>query len=533
MTGADATRSGKDERCLYPVKGKRILMPEISVGKSTLSAPRFEARVRQAAGALVARGIAEGDRVAVVLRNDLAFLEVSLAARRIGALLIPVNWHLAPQELAYVLADSGCTLAVIDGHVLQQAADALPATLDIVAAWPADDVAQAFGLDPTRAGPGDWSALCAAAQPWTGPSAAPRTAMSYTSGTTGLPKGVVRPALSPADAQAVAALNRHVFGITEGARVLIPAPLYHGAPHAYMQFALQRAERIVVMPRFDPVSFLRAIEEHAITHLYAVPTMFVRLLALPPEDRMRHDVSSLMFALHGAAHCSPDVKRAMIDWWGPVVNEFYGGTEAGPITSISSAEWLEKPGSVGRAAPGARVAILDTDNRTLPPGRTGRIFVRQSAYPDFDYHGQGDARARIAAGDLFTLGDVGHLDSDGYLFITDREKDMVISGGVNIYPAEIEKVLIAHPAIADCAVVGLPDPDLGERAVALIVGLGGARPTLADIHDFLSGRISKQKFPRDLILVDTLPRQDSGKLFKRQLVTALRGQNASQAPVEV
>jgi long-chain acyl-CoA synthetase len=494
-------------------------MPDIVLGEIALSAPVFEHRVQKAAGALRSRGIGEGDGVAVVLRNDIAFLEVALAARRIGAQLVPVNCNFAPSEIAYVLSDSGCKLAVIDGHVLATARDALSASVDVVASWPAPEVAATSGLPAVGGNGDDWAGLCSAAAPWSGAPRAARTAMSYTSGTTGHPKGVRRPALSAEEAQAVAALNRTVFGLSEGARVLIPAPLYHGAPQAYFQFALQvAADTLVIMPRFDARAMLEAIARHRITHLYAVPTMFVRLLGLPEAERTQYDLSSLTFVLHGAAPCAPDIKRAMINWWGTVIHEFYGGTEAGPIAAISSVEWLERPGSVGRAAPGARIAILDSDGAPLPPGQAGRIFVRQTAYPDFTYHCREDERARIGQGDLFTLGDVGHLDADGYLYITDREKDLVISGGVNIYPAEIEKVLIAHPEIDDCAVIGLPDPDLGERAVAFVVPARGSTPNLDGVIRFLTGRLSKQKFPRELIPVATLPRQESGKIFKRKLV---------------
>ena len=265
---------------------------------------------------------------------------------------------------------------------------------------------------------------------------------------------------------------------------------------------------------------MRLIQEHRITHLYLVPTLMHRLLRLAPELRARHDVSSLAFVLHGAAPCPPDVKRALIDWWGPVVHEFYGGGEAGPIAAIGAADWLRKPGSVGRLVPYARVVIADDEGRALPPGGTGTIYVEQRAYPPFTYHRRPDLRAACAHPvdeNLFTLGDLGHVDEDGFLFLSDRKKDMVISGGVNIYPAEIEAVLAAMPGVRDCAVFGIPDAEFGEQLMAVVEAEPGEAEDGAAVQAWLRQRLAGYKVPRRIEFADSLPREESGKIFKRKL----------------
>ena len=343
--------------------------------------------------------------------------------------------------------------------------------------------------------------------------------MIYTSGTTGNPKGVRRSDMGPAAAQLVAAMVRDVFGIAldRVVRTVITGPLYHSAPNAYGLYAVRMGGLAVLQPRFGAEELLRLIEQYRITHLHMVPTMFLRLLRLPQEVKRRYDLSSLEWVVHGAAPCPADVKQAMIEWWGPVIYEYYGATETGIATFHTSEEALRKPGTVGRPPPGGTVRIYGADGRVLPTGEVGEIYLWLEGFPDFTYHGQDEKRREIGRDGLVTLGDVGYLDEDGYLFICDRARDMVISGGVNIYPAEIEAALLAMPGVRDCAVFGIPDEEYGEKLCAHIEPDSAARLDAAEVEAFLRGRLADFKVPRSIAFEATLPREDSGKIMKRTL----------------
>jgi long-chain acyl-CoA synthetase len=273
----------------------------------------------------------------------------------------------------------------------------------------------------------------------------------------------------------------------------------------------------ILQPRFDAEELLRFIEQYRITHLHMVPTMFVRLLRLPEEVKRRYDLSSLEWVVHGAAPCPVDVKQAMIEWWGPVIGEYYGATETGIATFHNSEEALSKPGTVGRPASGGTVRIYGADGRVLPAGGVGEIFLWLDGFPDFTYHGLDDKRREVGRDGLVTLGDVGYLDEDGYLFICDRARDMVISGGVNIYPAEVEMALLAMPGVRDCAVFGIPDKEFGETLCAHIESDPTARLDATEVTAFLRGRLAAFKVPRAIVFDTTLPREDSGKIMKRKL----------------
>ncbi|MBX9699363.1 MAG: AMP-binding protein, partial [Acetobacteraceae bacterium] len=337
----------------------------------------------------------------------------------------------------------------------------------------------------------------------------------YTSGTTGQPKGVKRAPPTPEQAAARAASRRLIYGVEPGIRALLPGPLYHSAPNSFGLSSATMADLLVVMPRFDPEEFLALIERHRIDTCFVVPTMFVRLLRLPDATRRRYDLSSLRHVTHAAAPCPPEVKRAMIEWWGPVIVEFYGATDLGGPTVCNSEEWLRKPGTVGRVIPGVTLRILDEHGRDCPPGTPGEIFAHCPDMPDFTYHKRDDARREAEREGLISVGDVGFLDEDGYLFLCDRKRDMVISGGVNIYPAEIEAVLIGLPGVLDCAVFGIPDAEYGEALCAAV----RAEPdvTEAAIRAALSARLANFKVPRRIEFHAALPRDDSGKLLKRTL----------------
>jgi long-chain acyl-CoA synthetase len=302
--------------------------------------------------------------------------------------------------------------------------------------------------------------------------------MPYTSGTTGRPKGVRRLAPPPEQAETMARLateaTQRVYGFGAGAKALLSAPMYHSAPNAYASQAMLLGAELTLEPRFDPERTLQLIERGRLTHAYLVPTMFSRLLRLPEKTKRRYDLSSLEFVITMGAPCAPELKRAMIDWWGPVINESYAASELGLISFITAREALERPGSAGRPVPGTRLKILDEFGNEMPPGKPGLIYARQPAYPDFTYNNNDAARAGIERDGLWTLGDVGYLDADGYLYLCDRAVDMVISGGVNIYPAEIEAALTVMPGVADCAVFGVPDAEFGESLAAAIQPAPGA-----------------------------------------------------------
>ncbi len=319
------------------------------------------------------------------------------------------------------------------------------------------------------------------------------------------------------------AVSERVGGIAYGVKpnedqvILMNGPMYHSAPNSYGMLAFRSRCTIVVEPRFDPEDLLQLIERHRVTHMHMVPTMFVRLLRLPDEIKRRHDLSSLRFVVHGAAPCPPHVKRAMIDWWGPVIHEYFGSTETGIPVWHSAEEALKKPGTVGRAIEGGIVKIFRADGVECRVNEPGEIFMRQMSVPDFDYHGKAEARAEAGRDGLVSVGDVGYLDEDGYLFLCDRKRDMVISGGVNIYPAEIENVLIAMEGVRDCAVFGIPDDEYGERLCACVEPEPGATLSAAGVQDFLRGRLANFKVPKQVEFHDALPREATGKIFKRKL----------------
>jgi long-chain acyl-CoA synthetase len=343
--------------------------------------------------------------------------------------------------------------------------------------------------------------------------------MFYTSGTTGRPKGVRRPNLGPELAALAARMAREALGLDpiRPIRTVLTGPLYHAAPNFYGLFAVGEGALVVLQPRFDGAELLRLIERHRVTHLHMVPTMFVRLLSLPEAIRRRHDLSSLEWVVHGAAPCPAHIKQAMIDWWGPVIGEYYGGTETGFVSFHTAAEAARKPGTVGRPLTGVRVRIYDDAGRQLPPGEIGEIYCSLGGALDFTYHGMPDARREIERDGFVTLGDVGYLDEDGYLFLCDRKRDMVISGGVNIYPAEIEAALLALPGVRDCAVFGIPDDEFGETLCACIEQETGVTLGEAEVRAFLGERLASFKVPRTIRFERDLPREDSGKIIKRRL----------------
>jgi long-chain acyl-CoA synthetase len=384
------------------------------------------------------------------------------------------------------------------------------------------EIAAAYGIAETStevpAGLTDWDRWRDAHAPSPDPPGR-ASPMFYTSGTTGAPKGVRRKPLPPEQLPAFERVGATAYGVkpNEDQIILMNGPMYHSAPNSFGMLAFRHGCAIVLEPRFDPEDLLQLIERHRVTHMHMVPTMFVRLLRLPEEVKSRYDLSSLRFVVHGAAPCPPQVKRAMIDWWGPVIHEYFGSTETGIPVWHSAQEALAKPGTVGRVIEGGIVKIFRPDGEPCSVNEPGEIFMRQTAMSDFDYHGKAEARAEAGREGLVSVGDVGYFDEDGYLFLCDRKRDMVISGGVNIYPAEIENVLIGMTGVRDCAVFGIPDDEFGERLCACIEPEPGAALSPSAVQAYLSQRLANFKVPRDIRFLDALPREPSGKIFKRKL----------------
>jgi len=471
----------------------------VAFDSEEIAPAELERRIACAASGLERLGIREGDVVALMLRNSPAFIEAMLACRRLGVYYCPINWHFKADEAGFILRDSGAKALVVHADLLAQIEAGLPSGLPIVTVEPG------------------WSAWRDAHQPWHGAPRSPRGNMPYTSGTTGRPKGVRRAPATDQQRARVLELYQTVLGLEPEMRALVSAPLYHSAPNLYALQACLHGALLVLEPRFDAQGTLALIERYRLTNLYLVPTMFVRLLRLHAEVRRRYDISSVRFISSTGSPCAPELKRAMIDWFGPVITETYASSEAGHITFIDSREWLERPGSVGRPLGEGVVKILDDDARALPPGEIGLIYCRQPAYPDFTYTNNPAARVAIERDGLWSVGDMGYLDAAGYLYVADRKSDMVISGGVNIYPAEIEAALMSMPGVADCAVFGIPDTEFGEALAAAVELRSGASASAEEVQQFLRGRIANYKVPRLVSFHDALPREESGKIFKRLL----------------
>lgn len=490
-------------------------------GDRTLEPIAFEREVERAATSMLASGIGAGDAVAILLRNDFAFFVASLAARWIGAFATPINWHATPDEIGYVLADSGARLLVAHDDLAAPLAGRLGETLLVSVPTP-PEIASAYALAPSAPLPeavrwADWLADEASEAPPQGPGGA--SVVIYTSGTTGKPKGVRRRPLQPEHLAAQVDMLIHGYGLQPGEtmRILMTGPMYHSAPNSYGLAAAGMAETIVLEPRFDAEELLALVAEHRITHMHVVPTMFVRLLKLPADVRAAYDISSLRFVVHGAAPCPVEVKRQMIDWWGPVIHEYYGSTETGLITGHGSADALARSGTVGRALPGVTLRVLTDAGSEAAAGEIGDIYVKSRSVPDFTYHGRDAERTEIERDGFVTIGDIGWIDEDGFLFLCDRRRDMIISGGVNIYPAEIEAALLAIDGVRDAAVFGIPDPEFGEAVCAYVQPDEGETPDAGALRSQLGETLSRYKLPKVIEFANELPREDSGKIFKRRL----------------
>ena len=503
-------------------------MSWIKSGDRTLTAEEFGERARRAASVISDLGVNKGDGIALYLRNDLAYFEAAFGAGMLGIYPVPVNWHYTPDEANYLLTDSDVKLLLIHADLYEPVKQAIPKDLKVVIVETPPEICAAYGIKPAPLPPGlpVWSELIDAAAPWQGAAGMAPSSIIYTSGTTGRPKGVKRPASTPEQNEAVSFMLGWSYGFSDvlaGKRApdtittAVIGPVYHSAPNAHSSFSIRTGANVVICPRFDAEGLLALIEKEKITHLNMVPIMFTRLLRLPADVKSKYDLSSLEYVTHAAAPCPPPVKRAMIEWWGPIIWEYYGSTEMGNVTNLSSEEWLEHPGSVGRVQPGVTLRVVDPDGNDVPPGTIGEVIGKGRHGTDFTYQNAPEKRASMEKYGLVTPGDMGYFDADGFLYLCDRINDMVISGGANIYPAEIEAELHKLPGVADCAVFGIPDEEFGESVMAVVQPMPGARLTAEGIQGELRKVLTGYKVPRRIEFADTLPREDSGKIFKRKL----------------
>jgi fatty-acyl-CoA synthase len=482
-------------------------------GRGEVTFAELDARSNQLAHLLYERGLRRGDHIAIFMENNLRFMDAVWTAFRSGFHLTAINRYLPPEEAAYIANDCAAK-AIVTSHYQREPAAALA---DLIPNCPIRLMVDGAidGFEPYEEALAAWPTT-PLAQEWMGGS------MLYSSGTTGRPKGIIRPLpdMTPAEGFALRQ-TANGYGVSADTVYLSPAPLYHAAPLHYVLNVQGWGGTVVMMEKFDAEGALALIERYRVTQSQWVPTMFVRMLKLPQAVRERYDLSSHTVAIHAAAPCPVDVKRQMIEWWGPILYEYYAGTEASGSTTIDSADWLAHPGSVGRAALGA-LHICDDEGHELPPGEAGLIYFEREA-PTFEYHND---PAKTAASrhpqhpGWNALGDVGYLDEDGYLYLTDRKAFMIISGGVNIYPQMIEDALVLHPKVGDVAVFGVPDAELGEAVKAVIEPAAGIAPTpelAAELMAFARGKLAHYMAPKSIDFIAEMPRLPTGKLYKRLL----------------
>ena len=489
----------------------------------------LEARANQLSHLLRSQSLAAYDHYSIFMENNLEYMETCAAGERTGLYYTCINSYLTAPELAYILQNS-------ESKVLITSKAKLDIALEAVADCPMVQLVLVVGAssDDLPAG-GQFASYEDAIA--SHPSHAIEdevlgTSMLYSSGTTGRPKGIIRPLppQAPAEPLPLYSFLLNLWQYREDMIYLSPAPLYHSAPQAAVNLTLRIGGTVVIMERFDAEQYLSLIGQYRVTHSQLVPTMFSRMLKLPETVREQYDLSTLELAIHAAAPCPVLVKQQMIEWWGPIIHEYYGATEGLGFAACNSEEWLSHPGTVGKVVLG-ELSVLDDDMQPLPLGEPGTLWFKSAT--EFQYH-RDEEKTREATssdGSMTTVGDVGYVDADGFLYLTDRKTFMIISGGVNIYPQETEDLLISHPKVADAAVIGVPNQDLGEEVKAVvqpIAGLAGDDSLTEELLQYLSERVSRQKLPRSIDYRDELPRLPTGKLYKRLLRDEYWGEGTSR-----
>jgi long-chain acyl-CoA synthetase len=503
---------------LAPIAARRGAAPALIDEFGTTSWRDFDSRVDRLIHALRAAGLRKGDTFALLSGNRRELYELMAAASHGSWRYVPVNWHWAPEEIAYVLANSDAVALIADARMADLAAasvarpDCPPLRLRAL-------------IGGRQQGFDDYEALLAAASEGPAGDAGLGGPMFYTSGTTGRPKGVKSSLFQLGAPSAVMRLAGGAItgsmGLPQDGTALLVGPAYHSAQWAFSFLPLISGQAIVMRHKFDPAETLALIDRHQVTNLHLVPTQFVRLLRLPDAARAAFDGSSLCVCWHGAAPCPLDVKRRMIEWWGPKISEYYGSTEGSIVTQISAQDWLARPGSVGRPVGTIELRIVREDGTLAGAGEEGQIYFKNRTGADFEYHKDPEkTKAAHLEPGVFTTGDVGVVDAEGYLFLRDRKIDMIISGGVNIYPAEIEGVLCSHPAVLDAAVFGIPNEEFGEEvkaAVEVTAGHTVGSALEAQLVAWCREHLAGYKAPRSIDFVEKLPRHPTGKLYKRLL----------------
>jgi long-chain acyl-CoA synthetase len=483
--------------------------PMVRYGDREIPHEELRTEAARTAAGLVEAGVRHGDRVALVLRNEPTFLSLSAACGLIGAVPVPVNWHWHGLELRHVITHSQSRVVFAHSDFVANVEEILPEGVPLVEVPVPGELIAYYGAAPVTGRRPLFADWIGAHEPYAEPLDAAPMSVIYTSGTTGLPKGVIRDVMTPEQSRDVAGATLRAMGLRPDMHTLVTAPMYHSAPNAQALFALALGIELTVMPRFEPEEFLRLVSEQA---------MFVRLLELPDEVRARYDLGSLECVVHAAAPCPAHVKRRIINWFGPVIREYYGATEIGVVIVCDSEEWLAHEGTVGHTFGGSDIHVHAADGRLLGAGETGEIFIRPPDYwPGFTYLGQDDKRREIERDGYISIGDVGHVDAEGYLFLSDRARDMVISGGVNIYPAEIEACLLELGGVRDVAVFGIPDDSFGEALAAHVDAEPSAGLTEASVREHVRSRLASYKVPQVVVFDTDLPREESGKIFKRRI----------------
>ncbi len=480
----------------------------------TVTYAELEARSNQLAHFLRSRGLKRLDHYAIYMENNARYLETCAAGERAGLYFTCVNSFLKADELAYIINNSESRVLIFSEARRAVAVEALKQCPKIEASLVVD-------------GPGDGKAILNLDEAVAGFPAAPiadesiGTAMLYSSGTTGRPKGIVRPLPEQPPSQQLPLFDflQKMWRYRDGLVYLSPAPLYHSAPQAAVNLVIRNGGVAIIMERFDPEHYLQLVEKYRPTHSQLVPTMFSRMLKLPEEVRKHYDVSSLEVVIHAAAPCPPQVKEQMIEWWGPIIHEYYGATEGLGFTACDTAQWIAHRGTVGKVLLG-ELHVLDEDMKPCPKDTPGTLWFKTATPFEYFNDPKRTAETRSADSAMSTVGDIGYVDDDGFLYLTDRATFMIISGGVNIYPQECENLLITHPKVADAAVFGVPNDDLGEEVKAVVQAMPGVEPDAAlaaELIEFCTSNLSRQKCPRSIDFEAELPRLPTGKLYKRLL----------------